>query len=150
MNRITLSLCALVVAFLPWALPANELARYFVVGRRPWRVSADSTITRYELEPQPQIQAICGTTVFSVSPDMRRAVIGRRHDLFLIDLQTGREEQISHYGRQWDAHFAAVKVLFTSWGADSNSILFCVTPGDTFQEDHPDLRVRRQLWILRI
>lgn len=143
MSSGILGLCSFFIGFLPWALPANELPRYFVVGRQPWRVSADSTITRYELEPQPQIEAICGTTVFSASSDMRRAVVGRRHELFLIDLQTGTEAQISHHGREWDAHFAAVEVLFTSWGAHSNSILFCVMPGDTFQEDHPDLRVRR-------
>jgi Tol biopolymer transport system component len=133
----------LFIESLPWALPASELSRYFVVGGRPWRVSADSTISRYELKSESQSESGCGTTVFSISPDMRQAAFGRNRDLFLLDVENGFEQQISHFGREWDTTFAAIDVRFTSWSADSKSILFCVTPEYPFTDSDAESRVRR-------
>ncbi len=143
MDRRTFCLCALFVVFLSCALAADEVPRYFVVGHRPWRVSADNTITRYESQVFFKDLALYGTPEISISPDMRSAVIGRTRDLFLIDLQSGFEQQISHFGQEWDAEFAAVQVRFTSWAPDSKSVLFCVVPDYPFTDSDAKSRVRR-------
>ena len=143
MDRRTFCLCAFVVVFLPCALAADEVPRYFVVGHRPWRMSADNTLTRYELQVLPKDLALYGTPEISISPDMRSAVIGRTRDLFLIDLQSGLEQQISHFGQEWDAEFAAVQVRFTAWAADSKSVLFCVEPDYPFTDSDAKSRMRR-------
>lgn len=80
-----------------------------------------------------------------VSPDQRWIAFARDNDLWLLEVETGKEKQITHVGQPFDESYVSVFIYITAWSSDSGKLLYHVSHGVYGCEgDCPDLQIRPQ------
>lgn len=72
-----------------------------------------------------------GDTAPLPSPDNRWVAFARDSNLFLLNVVSGRERQITTNGKPYKWPYASVEVFISAWSNDSNRIVFALVHGDT-------------------
>lgn len=106
--------------------------RFVALQRKVWRVDTTGRIAPFSYEfPGLQMAGEFGSTYPLPSPDSRRIVFARDHDLHLLDVASGQERRITKLGRPQGECCASVETLVNAWSTDSRYIMFTVTHGET-------------------
>jgi len=108
--------------------------RLLRLGGKVWRVNPQGKIEpfRYTFATTgDRGVADFGTTFPLPSPDGRWIVFGRDTNLHVLNVDTGRQRQLTKYGRPYAWPYTSVEVLISAWSPDSRRILFAVVSGET-------------------
>jgi hypothetical protein len=132
-------------SYLLLALPAWAGDQLVQLRHKLWRVNSEGQITPFPyLFPSGNFgMAGFGETEPLPSPDRQWVAFGRDSNLYLLNVVSGQERQITTNGKPYKWPYASVEVLISAWSKDSKRILFALVHGET---DCPD-NCPHDFWI---
>ena len=119
--------------------PAVATSRLVAFQSRVWRVGQGGQIEPFPyVFPSSYDSNILGSTLPTPSPDGQWIAFGRfdaDYDIHLLNVKSGQEYRISHFGQRPKRGYTYVDALIAAWSPDSRHLLFVVAPGETTSEE---------------
>ena len=123
------------------------MPRLVRLSLRVWQVSPQGGIApfRYPLFPSGYDAETLGSTSPLPSPDGRWIAFsqfGGDYDLHLLNVASGRERRITHFGRHPTGRYTYATVLIADWSSEGDAVLLAVVAGEDLSEsDEGDLLI---------